>query len=67
MVADGCSAKAIRQGPPRARRMGHADAKTTEIYSHYAPDPSGGTAFAERAFGSDVDSRETVLTRDITL
>jgi len=47
--------------------MGHADAKTTEIYSHYAPDPSGGTAFAERAFGSDVDSRETVLTRDITL
>ena len=31
--------------------MGHADVKTTEIYSHYAPDPTGGAAFAERAFG----------------
>jgi hypothetical protein len=32
--------------------MGHADAKTTEIYSHYAPDPSQGAVFAERAFGT---------------
>jgi integrase len=32
--------------------MGHADAKTTEIYRHYAPDPSNGAAFVERAFGS---------------
>jgi integrase len=31
--------------------MGHADAKTTEIYRHYAPDPSNGAAFVERAFG----------------
>jgi len=29
--------------------MGHADAKTTEIYRHYAPDPSNGAAFVERA------------------
>jgi integrase len=32
--------------------MGHADAKTTEIYRHHAPDPSNGAAFVERAFGS---------------
>lgn len=31
--------------------MGHADASTTEIYSHYAPDPAGEAGFAERAFG----------------
>ena len=31
--------------------MGHADASTTEIYSHYAPDPTQGAAFAQRAFG----------------
>lgn len=30
---------------------GHADATTTEIYAHYAPDPAGEAAFAERAFG----------------
>jgi hypothetical protein len=27
------------------------DASTTEIYAHYAPDPAGEVAFAERAFG----------------
>jgi hypothetical protein len=32
--------------------MGHADASTTEIYADYAPDPSGGAAFAQRAFGA---------------
>ncbi len=32
--------------------MGHADASTTEIYSHYAPDPAGEAGFAERAFGA---------------
>ncbi len=26
-------------------------ASTTEIYSHYAPDPTHGAAFAQRAFG----------------
>ena len=29
---------------------GHADASTTEIYAHYAPDPTHGAAFAQRAF-----------------
>ncbi len=32
--------------------MGHADAKTTEIYRHYAPDPTGGAALVERAFAT---------------
>jgi hypothetical protein len=32
--------------------MGHADASATEIYAHYAPDPTGGAAFAQRAFGA---------------
>jgi len=30
--------------------MGHADASTTEIYSHYAPDPAGEAGYAEKAF-----------------
>ena len=30
---------------------GHADASTTEIYAYYAPDPTHGAAFAQRAFG----------------
>ncbi len=32
--------------------MGHADAKTTEIYRHYAPDPTNGAQIVERAFTS---------------
>jgi integrase len=32
--------------------MGHRDYKTTEIYADFAPDPSRGAEFAERAFGS---------------
>ena len=35
--------------------MGHADAKTTEIYAHYAPDPTHGAVFAQRAFGGGSD------------
>ena len=31
--------------------MGHADISTTEIYAHYAPDPTGGVAFAQKAVG----------------
>ena len=31
--------------------MGHRDYKTTEIYADFAPDPSQGAVWAERAFG----------------
>lgn len=30
--------------------MGHADIQTTEIYAKYAPDPTGGRIWLERAF-----------------
>jgi hypothetical protein len=33
--------------------MGHADASTTQIYAHYAPDATSGAVFAERAFGTE--------------
>ena len=32
--------------------MGHRDYKTTEIYADFAPDPSQGAVWAERAFGT---------------
>jgi len=31
--------------------MRHRDYTTTLIYADFAPDPSGGAAFAEQAFG----------------
>jgi Phage integrase family len=31
--------------------MGHRDHTTTLIYADFAADPTGGAAFAERAFG----------------
>jgi len=31
--------------------MGHRDYKTTEIYADFAPDPSQGAVWAQRAFG----------------
>jgi integrase len=46
MAAVGTPLRAIQEW------MGHADAKTTEIYRHYAPDPTHGAALVERAFGN---------------
>ncbi len=34
--------------------MGHRDFTTTLVYADFAPDPAGGAAFAERAFGGSV-------------
>lgn len=36
--------------------MGHRDYKTTEIYADFAPDPSQGAVWAQRAFGDAPDS-----------
>jgi integrase len=43
--------------------LGHADAKTSEIYAHYAPDPTNGTHFVDRAFGLALSSSASRLER----
>jgi integrase len=47
------TALASAGAPPRAVQdwLGHKDARTTAIYAGYAPDPSQGRTWAERAFG----------------
>ena len=46
--------------------MGHRDYKTTEVYADFAPDPSQGAVWAERAFGSPEPARERLQTRPET-
>jgi hypothetical protein len=46
MAAAGAPLRAIQEW------MGHSNYQTTLAYADYAPDPSHGTAWAERAFGS---------------
>jgi integrase len=41
--------------------MGHRDFTTTLIYADFAPDPSGGAAFVERAFGQSNQRRINAL------
>ena len=38
------------------RTMGHRDYMTTEVYADFAPDPSQGALWAERAFGPASDT-----------
>jgi len=47
MAAAGAPIRAIQEW------MGHADIQTTMIYADYAPDPSNGRAWAQRAFSAD--------------
>ncbi|MGE5235821.1 MAG: tyrosine-type recombinase/integrase [Acidobacteriota bacterium] len=60
MAAVGTPLRAIQEW------MGHADAKTTEVYRHYAPDPTNGAALVERAFGNGFadERREAIEEQD---
>jgi integrase len=40
--------------------MGHADAKTTEVYRHYAPDPTHGADLVEAAFSRRSNPRSNM-------
>ena len=62
MAAAGAPLRAIQEW------MGHCDYTTTLIYADYAPDPSQGTAWAERAFGLGIDPARTripIRARDV--
>jgi integrase len=49
MAAAGAPLRAIQEW------LGHTDYRTTSIYADYAPDASGGAAWAARAFATDED------------
>lgn len=49
MAAAGAPLRAIQEW------MGHADAKTTQIYADYAADENNGTKLVENAFGENLD------------
>ncbi len=46
--------------------MGHGDAKTTEVYRHYAPDPTHGADLVELAFIQRSNSRSNVSETEVT-
>ncbi len=54
MAAAGAPLRAIQEW------MGHRDHKTTQIYADYAPDPSHGRKWAERAFGGAASGESSV-------
>ncbi len=58
MAAAGCPIRALMA------MMGHATMATTLRYAAYAPDPTGGAVWAQRAFGEE--SRGTVQGTELT-
>jgi integrase len=46
--------------------MGHGDAKTTEVYRHYAPDPIHGADMVEGAFSRRSNSRSNLSETEST-
>jgi integrase len=45
--------------------MGHRDFTTTLVYADFAPDPAGGAAFAERAFGRQPTASAHAMTSEV--
>jgi hypothetical protein len=49
----------------REHRLGHRDYKTTEVYADFAPDPTQGAIWAQRAFGNGSDAAEGSSRQDL--